>query len=663
MKHKPSLTFIISLFTILILTQFLVSLTSVQSQDNARTETEVALLAQVEAVGHVNVIVGFQAPVMAQASGATPMAEQERAEQAAIDSRRATLVNSLDLMGAVQVISVSDDWVIPFVALDVDAAALRALFASPQVTSISKNNVSMLQLAESIPAIRADSVMALGFSGGGQTIAVMDTGVLSGHNAFGGRVVAEACFSAAGGTVGGATTFCPNGTPTQTGAGSASPARCFAVLGDSVMCSHGTHVASIAAGNSGVARGANVIALQVFSQSGGQSQPVAYDSDMIAAANFVYNLRNTYAISALNMSLGGGVFSGGCNFEGYGLTAAFQKLRAVGIMPVVASGNNGSTVGISYPACITYAVSVGATDDGGGRAYFSNTYAPLLSLFAPGTSITAAWGNGIGNYGIMTGTSMAAPHVSGAFALLRSAVPGATGEQIMSALRAHGVPVAIAGGSTPRIDVLAAYNALRSAVLPTATPLPPTATLVPPTATATPRPPTTVPTVIPPTATVIPPTTTPAPARLEVRALLEGYATNGNGNQAASITMRLTRISNNSIVFNSTVTTDSSGGFTILNLSPGMYRMRIKNNKTLAATLDFTFGGGTQSLTMPLLLVGDANNDNTINVSDFSLVAVAFGKSLGASGYDTRTDFNGDATINIADFSLLAGNFGQVGAG
>jgi len=66
---------------------------------------------------------------------------------------------------------------------------------------------------------------------------------------------------------------------------------------------------------------------------------------------------------------------------------------------------------------------------------------------------------------------------------------------------------------------------------------------------------------------------------------------------------------------------------------------------------------------MPLLLVGDANNDNTINVSDFSLVAVAFGKSLGASGYDTRTDFNGDATINIADFSLLAGNFGQVGAG
>jgi|GEM_PF-2334572 len=107
-----------------------------------------------------------------------------------------------------------------------------------------------------------------------------------------------------------------------------------------------------------------------------------------------------------------------------------------------------------------------------------------------------------------------------------------------------------------------------------------------------------------------------------------------------------------------------NGQLVIANVFPGTYTMRIKTAQTLAAQVagvvvttpgTFTFGVGA-------LRNGDANDDNAVNITDFSILAATFGKTSVTPGYDARADFNGDNVVNITDFSLLAASFGQVGA-
>jgi hypothetical protein len=74
-----------------------------------------------------------------------------------------------------------------------------------------------------------------------------------------------------------------------------------------------------------------------------------------------------------------------------------------------------------------------------------------------------------------------------------------------------------------------------------------------------------------------------------------------------------------------------------------------------------TLVSGNNNQGFGTLLVGDANNDNRVNISDFTILAATFGKSLGMPGYDARADLNGDNNVNISDFTLLASNFGKVG--
>jgi hypothetical protein len=68
------------------------------------------------------------------------------------------------------------------------------------------------------------------------------------------------------------------------------------------------------------------------------------------------------------------------------------------------------------------------------------------------------------------------------------------------------------------------------------------------------------------------------------------------------------------------------------------------------------------SVEMGLMRAGDANNDNRVDVGDFSVARSTFGLEIGNPGYDARADFNGDGTVNIADFNLLRQNFGSGGA-
>ena len=356
---------------------------------------------------------------------------------------------------------------IPYLALEVDEGDLQTLAASADVSDIQIDAVAAPTLAESTPIIGATKAWAAGYTGTGSTVAIVDTGVDSSHPFLAGKVVSEACFST---TVSGrSSAMCPSFGDTSTLPGSGSP--CFLP-----GCEHGTHVAGIAAGKgaafSGVAPDATLISIQVFSSfdtpddCGTRPTPclLSYTSDQIRALERVYSLRSTYDIAAVNLSLGGGLFTSPCDSDS--MKAIVDQLRSVGIATVIASGNDGSTTALSAPACISTVISVASTTDGTFRvadhvSVFSNTN-PFLSLLAPGEAILSSWPGGA--FLNLSGTSMAAPHVAGAWALMKSKRPSASVSDILDALVRSGTPITDPGNGLvfPRINVDAALALLPS---------------------------------------------------------------------------------------------------------------------------------------------------------------------------------------------------------
>uniref|UniRef100_UPI0023EF8AC6 S8 family peptidase n=1 Tax=Trichlorobacter lovleyi TaxID=313985 RepID=UPI0023EF8AC6 len=252
---------------------------------------------------------------------------------------------------------------IPFMALEVDAADLSILLSSPEIDSIEEDVPVPPTLTQSVPLLGGDGSGAFsGFTGAGQTVAILDTGVDKTHPFLAGKVIDEACFSS-NYAPHAATTVCPNGQISQTGSGAG--VNCNSAIAG---CDHGTHVAGIAAGNgagfSGVAKDASVLAVQVFSRfdanCGGLPTPCAltYSSDYTSALDWVYSKRSTYSIAAVNMSLGGGSNTTDCDAVSGSVKAAIDNLRSAGIATVIATGNNGYTNAIGSPACISTAVSV-----------------------------------------------------------------------------------------------------------------------------------------------------------------------------------------------------------------------------------------------------------------------------------------------------------------
>ena len=369
----------------------------------------------------------------------------------------------------------------PLAALTVDRQALVALAASPEVVHIQENRASPPTLDNSIPWINADDVLNLGFNGAGQTVAILDTGIDDDHPFYGGRIVSQACYSDQGGD-GDATTLtlCADGTNNSTAVGSADVvgvANCLNVTNN--ICDHGSHVAGIAAGSSGggtpaggVARGANIIAVQVFTRFNQATDcnpnPApcvrTWDSDQILGLQRVLALSGTFTIAAANMSLGGGMNASAC--DGDAKKTPIDNLLAAGIATVISSGNNNFANAVGAPGCISTAVTVGATDNADNLYNTSPTSGtnrgPLLDLMAPGVGIQSSEPDDV--FGNKTGTSMAAPHVTGAFAVLRDAYPTATIATLLGYLQTTGVPITypIGGGTnqtTPRIDLLAALQA------------------------------------------------------------------------------------------------------------------------------------------------------------------------------------------------------------
>ena len=309
---------------------------------------------------------------------------------------------------------------LPVIAMKVDAAALAAAKAYDSGVQIWRDLPVVPYLDDSGPMVGAHRAHRSGYTGKGTFVAVVDTGTDVNHPFIAGRPVLEACFSSR----------CPNGGRRMVGRGAARP-----------VASHGTHVAGIALGRgeemAGVAPEAGLIAINVFSGSGGRAR--ASNSTVLGALDWLIRVARTgrVRIASINMSLGSPVHrSRPCRDRIYEL--AVRLLAREGVVIVAAAGNEGQSRGISHPACVHGIVSVGAIDKDAEVADFSNS-APILDILAPGVDILSAVPRSREDgapFREFPGTSMAAPHVAGAFAVLRQAKPrGSLRDHYRSLLR------------------------------------------------------------------------------------------------------------------------------------------------------------------------------------------------------------------------------------
>jgi subtilisin family serine protease len=313
--------------------------------------------------------------------------------------------------------------------------AIAALKADERVKAVMIDDVVRTTDTSSFSLVQQPDVVALGLTGSGYSVAILDTGIDYSRAAFGSctapgvpqescRVVAALDFATEDG---------------QLDAGL-----------------HGTNVAGIAAE---FAPGTKLISLDVFDGL------YAYNSSILAAIDWVIIHRDQYKIAAMNLSLGGREFSEHC--DGDPLAVGLAIARQAGILSAVAAGNGGRKDGISTPACASSAVSVGAVYDQAGPsrswstctdsivqsdkvACFSNS-SSLLKLLAPGVSVSAA---GIS----MSGTSQATPHVAASIAILKSQYPGENPDELEARLLRSGVPVVDQANnlSIPRLNILRA---------------------------------------------------------------------------------------------------------------------------------------------------------------------------------------------------------------
>ncbi|MFI7541280.1 S8 family serine peptidase [Actinoplanes sp. NPDC049599] len=259
---------------------------------------------------------------------------------------------------------------------------------------------------------------------------------------------------------------------------------------------HGTHVAGTIGGTTyGVAKDVNLVGVRILDCTGSGSY-----SAFIAGVDWV----TTHAVkpAVANMSVGGPLSAT--------LNAAVAKSIASGVTYAVAAGNDNKDACGFSPAATPDAITVGATDSTDARASFSNL-GSCLDIFAPGVQVTAAGYSSDTGTQMMSGTSMAAPHVAGAAALVLAGQPAATPAQVLAELTTNASAGKVTSPGTGSVNKLLNTSWLNATptTAPTATPT--TSPTTAPTASPTTAP-TTAPTASPTASPTIAPTTAPTVA-------------------------------------------------------------------------------------------------------------------------------------------------------
>jgi subtilisin family serine protease len=176
--------------------------------ERARNESLERLIATADRTGTVRVIAGLHLPFVPEGSLTVGEADKQRM---AIKAAQADFLGRSD---SFRLTSVKQFDYIPFLAFEADGHALRVIKSDPSVISIQEDEIGDAALAESGPIVGANVAWSSGYTGAGQTVAIIDSGVDKNHTFLSGRVVSEACYSST--VVGQSTSFCPGGVAEKT---------------------------------------------------------------------------------------------------------------------------------------------------------------------------------------------------------------------------------------------------------------------------------------------------------------------------------------------------------------------------------------------------------------------------------------------------------------